>query len=413
MALNLIKELSKQGYTRKKNKSFLLNKVTNYNTEDLIKKNSILFKDPNTFLKLPHETNFDYIINKIPRGPQYDLGDKLIPYTMVGNSKYIKMHKFQNSLGSKSFNRKIFKSKSKLSTLSKVQDFKGGYNLITDREIEDIFDNYKNKIKENKNKCKDLIDKNECPKVMKQYIDMNLSLQEKCLKKNEDNLNSLKNMKGRINQKMNIHSKLNIKKSNNKNYLENNSSNKDIQLSIGELLGNSGEEFRFKNKIKTIVDKNNSEFILPEVNEKWEDSLRNPRQIIKQKKRMINFKLQKYPYWLIPSEKEVDNVSKNKIKNNTNYNNDYSSRTSSMYNLFIPESKKSQISDEKVKNSIRKNYTSDGLEIKGKKLIDVEEKINKNLKGRKKILKFKNFHEEVKDMMIYSNYIYNNYYTAK
>ena len=53
------------------------------------------------------------------------------------------------------------------------------------------------------------------------------------------------------------------------------------------------------------------------------------------------------------------------------------------------------------------------LEIQGKKLIDVEEKLNKKLKGRKKILKFNNLNEEVKDLVIYSNYTYNNYHTSK
>ena len=410
--MNLINELTKNGYSRKKNKSFLLNKVTDFNTEDIMKKNTILFDDPNTFLKLPNETNFNYIINKIPRGPQYDLADKLIPYTMVGSTKFMKMRKFPISFGYKSFNRKIFNSKSRRSTLSRIQDLKNGYNLITDKEIEEIFDNYKNKIKNNKNKQKDLIDKNECPKVIKQYIDMNLSLQEKCLKKNEDNLADCKNLKGNILQRMKITNKKNANKKNNKSFYENNSTNKDIQLSIGELLMNSGDESRFKNKIINLIDKNNSEFFLPEVNQKWENSLRNPEQSAKLKKRMINCKLQKCPYWIYPSEKNLESISKKKIRQFSNYN-DYSSRTNSMNNLLIPESKKNQTNDDIFKNCFRKNFTSDMLEIQGKKLIDVEEKINKKMKGKKKILKFKNYKEEVKDMIIYSNYAYNNYYTAK
>ena len=130
MSLNFLKEISKKGFSRKKNKSFLLNRVKNFNTEDILKKNTILFNDPKTFLKLPNETDFDFIINKIPRGPQYDLGDKLIPYTIVGNDKYIKLHKFQGGLGSRSFNRKIFKHKNKFVNLSKGNETKTGYNLI-------------------------------------------------------------------------------------------------------------------------------------------------------------------------------------------------------------------------------------------------------------------------------------------
>ena len=410
MTLNLIKNLSKKGNSRLKNKSFLINKISNYNTDEIIKKNNILFDDPNTFLKLPKETNFDYIINKIPKGPQYDISNKLIPYTMVGNDKYIKRHKFQNLFGSKSFNRKIFNFKTRHSTLNRIKNLKGGYNLITDKEIEEIFDNYKTRIKENKNKCKDLIDKNECPKVMKQYIDKNLSLQEKCLKRNEDNLNIFQTVKGNIIQKMKLqHSKKNSNKKE-KSYKESNSSSKDIHLSIGDLLLNFGEDMRFKNKIKNLIDKETSEFILPEVNHKWENSLREPEKSIKNKKRLINNKLQKFPFWIYPSDKNWENSSKN--KNYTIFN-DSSVRTNSTQNMFIPESKKSQTNEDIYKNAIRKNFTSDMLEIQGKKLIDVEEKLNKKLKGRKKILKFNNLNEEVKDLVIYSNYTYNNYHTSK
>ena len=412
MALNLIKELSKQGYTRKKNKSFLLNRVKNYNTQDMAKKKKILFNDPNTFLKLPNETEFDFIINKIPRGPQYDLYDKLIPYTMVGNAKFIKKHKFQSIFGSKSFNRKILTQKTKIANLNKNNENKNEYNLITDKEIDEIFDNYKNKIKENKNKHKDLIDKNECPKVMKQYIDKNLYLQEKCLIKNNDNLINFRNLRGNISQKIKIDKKIYKKK--NKSYYENSSSNKDIQLSVGEMLLNSGEENKYKNQLKNLVDKSTSEFILPGVNKKWENSLRNDNSSINIKKRMINFKLHNYPYWIYPSEKNIQNIIKNRKSNiNSSLYNDNSSRTSSLQNFYYQESKKSINNDDINKNCFRKNFTSDLLEIKGKKLIDVEEKINKKLKGKKKIVKYKNFKEEVKDMIICSNYTYNNYHTSK
>ena len=75
MALNLTRELAKYGYKRKNSKSFVVNKVKNCDS-DIMKKNNILFEDPNTFLQLPYETNFKYIVNKIPRGPQYDIDDK-------------------------------------------------------------------------------------------------------------------------------------------------------------------------------------------------------------------------------------------------------------------------------------------------------------------------------------------------
>ena len=138
--------------------------------------------------------------------------------------------------------------------------------------------------------------------------------------------------------------------------------------------------------------------------------MREPEKSIKNKKRLINNKLQKFPFWIYPSDKNWENSSKN--KNYTIFN-DSSVRTNSTQNMFIPESKKSQTNEDIYKNAIRKNFTSDMLEIQGKKLIDVEEKLNKKLKGRKKILKFNNLNEEVKDLVIYSNYTYNNYHTSK
>ena len=106
-------------------------------------------------------------------------------------------------------------------------------------------------------------------------------------------------------------------------------------------------------------------------------------------------------------------IKKKKININYSLYNNNSSRISSLHNFFNQESKKSINNDDINKNCFKKNFTSDLLEIRGKKLIDVEEKINKNLKGKKKIVKFKNFKEEVKDMIIYSNYTYNNYQTSK
>ena len=243
-------------------------------------------------------------------------------------------------------------------------------------------------------------------------MDKTLSLQEKCLKKKEDNIKNFRNIKDNINQKLKIYANKN--KKNNKSYYEANSISKDTYLSMGELLLNSGEEYIFKNQIKSLIDKNNSAFILPNVNHKWENSLRNPKKSLTKKKRLINFKIQTYPYWLYQSEKNRQNYSKSKKNDNYILYNDYSLRTNSEQNFYFQDSKKNTTNDEIFpKNFFKKNFTSDILEIKGKKLIDVEENMNKKLKGKKKIMKFKNYKEEVKDMVIYSNYSYNNHYTSK
>ena len=125
MALNLTRELAKSGYPRKNNKSLVVNKINKNDKEEIIRKNNILFEDPNTFLKLPYETNFEYIINKIPRGPQYDYDDKLISYTLVGNPKYLKTNKYinLNSSRSRSTSKKAsFSSKIKEPNLSRANN---------------------------------------------------------------------------------------------------------------------------------------------------------------------------------------------------------------------------------------------------------------------------------------------------
>lgn len=402
MALNLTRELAKSSYIRNNNKkSLVVNKVKSDESEDIIKKNNILFEDPTTFLQLPNETNFDYIINKIPRGPQFDYDDKIIPYTLVGNPKYLKGNKnYCNS--SKSASKKAsFISKVKEPSVLRINNY---YNIISDKEIKDIFNNCKNKINENKNKYKnDLISNNECPKIMKQFIDKNLELQENCLKRCKNNLYKFKNMKNYIQQKM----KLNNKTRRNKSELRNHSM-KDINLSFGELMMNSGDDYRMKIEVKNTLE--NSKNSLPNVNQNWEMSLRRPNHFVGTRQEILNYGTARNPFYSIATEKNgrINEIT-TKPKHDFNYSSIgvLSSRTSSIQNLFNLEYKKNKTNDDILRNYIKRNTICEKLEIQGQKLIDFEENICKKLKGKKKLLNIKNNKEEVKDMMIYSNYTYN------
>ena len=412
MALNLKRELLKSGYHRNYNKTLVLNKVNKVNKEDIKNKNKILFEDPNTFLKLPIETNFEFIVNKLPRGPQYDFDDKLIPYTMIGNPKYIKLNKYTYSNSSRSTSKKgSFISKIKDSNLSRTNNNNNYYNIISDKEIKEIFNNYKNIIRENKIKYKkDLISNDECSKLMKQYIDKNLSLQEKCLKKNEDNINGFKNMEEYIKHKMKLKAKSNRNK---RNYSQNNSISKDINISVGELIMNSGEEYRLKKEAKALISYNrNRKYSLTNPNQNWEMSLRRPNDFIGTRKELVNFGTQKFPFWSIATEKSPENkeyISKPKREFNYNTYGTLSSITNSIQNLFNLELKKNKTNEDIYKNYFKRNPHYDTLDIQGQKLIDFEENLCKKLKGKKKILKIRDRKEEVKDMTIYSNYTYNNY----
>ena len=403
MALNLTRELAKSSYLRKNKKSLVVNKVKNDENEDLIRKNNILFEDPNTFLQLPNETNFDYIINKIPRGPQFDFDDKIIPYTMVGNPKYLKGNKYLNS--SKSTSKKAsFISKMKDPSIIRINNINNYYNIISDKEIKEIFTNYKNKINENKTKYKtDLISNSDCPKTMKQYIDKNLELQENCLKKNKNNISKFKNMKNYIQQRM----KLNEKSKRNKSELRNHSM-KDINITFGELVMNSGDDYRIKNEAKNIIENSKNNF--PNVNQNWEMSLRRPNHFVGTRKEILNYGTAKNPFYSIATERN-DKLFEitSKPRRDFNYSSIgvLSSRTSSIQNLFNLELKKNNTNDDILRNYIKRNTICEKLEVQGQRLIDFEENICKKLKGKKKLLNIKNNKEEVKDMMIYADYTYN------
>ena len=330
---------------------------------------------------------------------------------MVGNPKYIKANKYANSSrpGSK---RISFISRVKEPNIIKLNNFNNYYNIISDKEIKEIFNNYKNKIKENKSKYKnDLISDNECPKVMKQYMDKTLTLQEKCLKRNEYNINKFKNMEDYIQQKMKL--KKSDRKRISKCNMNNNSVSKDINIG-SELVMNSGDEYRLKKEAKTIIEnRKNNLYALPNVSQNWEMSLRRSKNLNGIRKELLNYGTQKCPLWFITSEKAPQmNEYISKPRKDINYSSNAAlfSRTNSIQNLYNNELIKNKTNDDICKNYIKRNSTCDTLEIQGQKLIDVEENICRKLKGRKKLLNIRNNKEEVKDITIHANYTYNNFH---
>ena len=68
------------------------------------------------------------------------------------------------------------------------------------------------------------------------------------------------------------------------------------------------------------------------------------------------------------------------------------------------ELKRNKTNDDIYKTYFRRNNACETLEIQGEKLIDFEENLFRKLKGKKKILNYKNNKEEVKDMVICAKY---------
>ena len=113
-------------------------------------KKKYLFENPRTFLTLPNESSFKFIVNKSPIGPKFDKEDKIIPYSFIGDIKHLS-HKniFNNSILNKSRIASYFKLKDSYNIHN---------NYLSNREIEDISEK---EIKNLFNKFKEEIQYNE------------------------------------------------------------------------------------------------------------------------------------------------------------------------------------------------------------------------------------------------------------
>ena len=74
-------------------KTLFVSKI-NINENEILK-NEIdsMFDDPKTYLTLPSESKYKYVIGRQLKGPRYDKNNVLIPYTYVGKPFQIKTKK--------------------------------------------------------------------------------------------------------------------------------------------------------------------------------------------------------------------------------------------------------------------------------------------------------------------------------
>ena len=99
-------------------KTFVINKLQKLSViPNLDKKTNILFQDPESYLKMPYETNFRFVIGRKPAGPRFNSDHKLIPYTVVGSllkkeqqKKLTKKQTLVSSVDSSSSSKSIRKS---------------------------------------------------------------------------------------------------------------------------------------------------------------------------------------------------------------------------------------------------------------------------------------------------------------
>ena len=378
---------------KEKKRLFLLSKDS---LPNFTSKKKYLFENPRTFLTLPNESSFKYIVNKSPTGPKYDKEDKIIPYSFIGDIKHLS-HK--NIFNSSSLN------KSRISVYFKLKDNYNTHNNylnsreteeISEKEIKQLFSKFKEEIQYNeqiKNKKENEKKENNIKEIL---ITDELKLQENSLKKNKLHLDKIEKIQNKIKKKINLYLKRKQFTHANSKYLSSN------------LIMNSVNNYFFKKEAKNIIlaNKNMEEgkfnktlskarsynykktestkFDNPNIG--WEMSLRKPKNFKGIRKKILNVQASRNPYWFLFVEKNY--INKEYI-------------TDSRFNTENNFYNKNKIDSNDIK--FFRNINS--LNVKGEKLIDFEEQLCKKLKGKKKIFKFKYDEKNLKNLDIYSNFI--------
>lgn len=373
--------------------------ITRPQTEDipkLMNHKKLLFDDPSNYLKLPKELNFNFIIGKKNKIK------KIIPtrkLTKKSTSNFIKMLAKRTtrmrSSNSLSFDiKRAFESNKKIS-LNNEED-KNTLRKKMEEEVSNIFSKYRKIITQNEKDNRENIDYNsEVPSFMKLYINNSLSKQEKALKCKEEYNNIFKQMEKNISKTMLRDSKTPIIS------LKNNFQNKFYETA--NLFKNSVNNYRNKiEKIKLSTKRKKKNLQLDSGIRYWEMSLRRPKNFTGLRKGYLNISSDKRPVWIIATEKYP--VEEEKIINPNIINKIEQQKLNTNY-----KEKSNRLIFLKLKNKTMNFLKYNDLQIKGKKLIDFEEKLADKLNGNIKILNFKYEKESLKDLLFKMNISINKY----
>ena len=406
-----------------KKKTFIISKLQkNSLIPNLKQKTHLLFYNPESYLKLPKETDFNFVVGKQPKGPRYNSQHKLIPYSFVGNYARKEQKKITKKKTLIPTNSNSLKCIRKAQTFKKIimnpntikeeKASKGGEKKkisyrdnLSLTEIVDIFKKSKKRIEYNKteNEINNKKLFNEIPLLMHPYINEPLNQQENALKNNEKYNKILKKIENNIFKSFRnkyISSKNKNKKNNGLKFVDSNIFNST------NLMKNSVTEYRMKIEKIKLNNKNKSpSFALNKHVHNWEMSLRRPKNFVGERREYLNVRTDKNPYWVILTEKSplenekiitphINNKNKKEFLKHF-YNTSYNSKFMKPLNLSNNDN-----------NSCEKN----NLEIKGKNLLDVEEKLAYKLNGSIKLINLKYDKESLKDIIFKKNYCINKHF---
>ena len=394
-------------------KTFFINKLKKPNIiPDFEQKVNTLFEEPENYLKLPNETEYNIMVGRKPKGPRFNSENKLVPYSVVGSiirkgpKKLTKKQALSNKnvlLPAKSSKKNLRFSKLiknnpivSLDAVTQKDDKKKkkeNFSQLTRIEVFDIFNKSKNIIRLNKNKnlhknkslCK------EIPKIMQQYITEPLSQQERSLKTIEKYNNLINKIENKIFKTIENKNKILKIIHETKSINNNNASN---------IIKNSGAKYRMKiEKINSEEKRRNQQLVLNNPLQNWEMSLRRPKNFIGARKKYLNIRTDKNPFWFILTEKNP--IESEKIIN-PSYNNNLNKK---MISKILTQTSYEKMN--KLTNNINSDNNINNLEIKGKKLIDVEEKLVNQMTGNIKLIDLKYDRESTKDLIFKLDYSIN------
>ena len=358
-------------------KTLVVNKISpgsNLKIENEVKN---LFDSPDTYLQLPSDSKIPFVVGRRLQGPRYDLDDKLIPYSIVGNPKFLKNK--TNINVNNSISRSLYSQQHSRSTMAKnnntIDNTKS--SAMSDNQIKAIFSKCKYNIENNNIKKNDFL--KTIPNSMNDYVIRPLLIQEKNLKfQRRFNKNVLK--------KLSITSKVESSESNRINLLQE-SDNYITKTETLRYMALNDKKINFGNGLQN-----------------WSMSLRRPKNFEGERRGYVNVGTDNKPYWIILREKYPNQFEN--IMNPNNINNEfdkamYKTQSFNKYISTFPNFKKFM------------NKTCDiwGLEVKGKNLLKAEEDNYKQLKGKtKRIVHLKYDKESMKDLNICENWKYKTIY---
>ena len=349
-----------------RNKVLVLKKIENTQILEMKNQLNTLFDNPSTFLQLPSESNINFVVGKKIKGPRFDVHDKLVTYSVVGNPlKYLKRKNKSFSVLSDEpiVNNKVNKPEVVYKNMGLKDEPEIKVIDITDKEVRNLFKNISDNIQNKKNESNNILKNINCNKYKKDIIKMPFLNQE----------NSLKNI-----QKYKNEQKLFEDKKNKILYMNKNKKNCNSLILKSELYRLKRENINYITSQQKINIGNGFQ--------KWAFSLRGPKFLKGVRREYVNVGSDKKPIWVKLQEKypiKIENVYNPEWKNEDKY-------FKTMSNFSFP--KKNNKEDIFLKTAPNfghfreKTMNLEGLQITGINLFDFEKKNVENLRGKKKQL---------------------------